>query len=87
MVRTVSQIWCLPVLLLVAACGPGRVDGTSEESLKESLEKVKAGLPENDREKLDQAIQEIAFEDLGLDDLLVAGMIKLAPRFQNLHMT
>jgi hypothetical protein len=49
------------------------VDGTSEESLKKSLEKVRAGLPENDREKLDQAIQDIAFEDLGLDDLLVAG--------------
>ena len=73
MARTVCKLLCFSSLLLLVACGPGRIDGTSDESLKSSLEKVRAGLPEEEREKLDRAIQEIAFEDLGFDDLLVAG--------------
>ena len=73
MLRTPCEILFFASLLVLAACGPGRVDGTSDESLKKSLEQVRTELPDDERTKFDQAIQEIAFADLGLNDLLVAG--------------
>lgn len=67
------QLVALILLPFLWACSNPRVEGSSDEELKESIEKVRGSLPEEDRTRFDQAIQELAFADVSLQDMMSAG--------------
>lgn len=54
---------------MLAACQP-RVDGSTDEAMQASIEKMKAGLSEEDQKKLQEALSLIAFEDAAQMNLL-----------------
>ena len=62
------------VLLLthLTSCGPPQIDGESEESFQNSLEKIKEDLEEDKSGKLDTALMVIAFAELDIDNILQA---------------
>ena len=59
--------------LLTAACGPPRIDNSTEEQLEASLETVREALSEEEREEFNAAVQTLAFEGLSLGGLLSDG--------------
>lgn len=56
------------------ACSAPRIDTSSDETTKESIEKVKASLPEEQREKFGEALLIVAMKDVeDLGDLVALG--------------
>lgn len=63
--KQISVILCLG-FLFIAGCSKPKIDATSDETLKASIEKVRESLPEGNRKEFDEAIQVLAFSNLDL---------------------
>lgn len=50
--------------LALAACGPKRIDASSDERLKGSIQAVKESLPDEKKTRFENAVQAIAFKDV-----------------------
>lgn len=71
------RIWgALAVILALSGCDQPRIDTSSDENMKSSIQKVRASLPEDKRESYDDALKVVAFSHLNLRDLMQAGMTK-----------
>lgn len=70
--KITATMTIINVILLLAGCGQPTVDTSSDEAMKSSIEKVKASLPEERREKFEDAIKRVAFNDLDFADLFQA---------------
>jgi len=56
--------------MMLTGCGKPKVDTSTDEKLKSSLEKVRASLPETQRAELDESVKTLAFANVdGLGDL------------------
>jgi hypothetical protein len=60
----------IAALLLLAGCSKPRVDGRSDDSLKASVEKVRASVPENQRDEFDKAIATVGMSKLSMERIL-----------------
>lgn len=60
--------------LLLSGCDHPKIDASNDESMKSSIQKVRASLPEEKRSSYDDALKTIAFSHLNFKDLMQAGM-------------
>lgn len=60
-------------LVTFTGCGDPRIDGTSNESMKESVQNIRESLPEPKRNEFDEAMQVLALDRLSLEDLITEG--------------
>jgi len=56
---TLRRLLIPVVLLLLAGCGPARIDASSDESMKRSIERIRAALPAEEKSRFDKALQDI----------------------------
>jgi hypothetical protein len=63
----------LIILLSLAGCSEPTVDATTDESMKASIAKVRAALPESKKAEYDEAIQLMAFSQINLKSLFSEG--------------
>ncbi|MGH7930058.1 MAG: DUF6694 family lipoprotein, partial [Candidatus Binatia bacterium] len=64
----------LPVALLVlGACAAPTIDTSTDETLKQSVERVRESLPEEQRDDFDNAVRDLALADLNIQDFLAQG--------------
>jgi|TARA_R100000935_G_scaffold57876_1_gene93021 hypothetical protein len=61
------------VLTILAGCSDPKIDASSDEAMKVSVEKVRESLPQVRRKEFDEAIQVLAFSNLNMMDLLAEG--------------
>lgn len=66
--------------LALVGCSDPKVDATSQESMKASLEKVRESLPEEKRAELDQALALLAFSQIDMESLM-AGSTTVASSY------
>jgi len=60
--------------LMLAGCGDPKVDAGTDEKMKDSIAKVKAALPEDNRSEFEEALKALAFADINnLGDLAAVG--------------
>lgn len=55
----------LVILVLTAGCGEKKVDSSSDESFIRSIESVKTSLSEEKKKEFEEAVQAIAFSEIG----------------------
>ncbi|HHJ4624058.1 DUF6694 family lipoprotein [Raoultella ornithinolytica] len=57
-----KRVWvALVVAFVLSGCDQPKIDTSSDESIKSSIKKVRASLPENKRASYDDALKEVAF--------------------------
>jgi len=59
--------------LLIIGCSDAKIDTSSDESMKASIEKVRKSLPENKRGAFNEALKLLAFSQINLKDILAEG--------------
>ncbi|MCK9522443.1 MAG: hypothetical protein M0R76_05270 [Proteobacteria bacterium] len=59
--------------LLLIGCSSPKVDTSSDETMKASIEKVRNSLPEAKRKDFDDSLQLLAFSQIELKDIFTAG--------------
>lgn len=57
----------------VAGCSKPTIDASSDEAMKESVQKVRESLPESKRTEFDEAIQVLAFSQIDLATIMAGG--------------
>lgn len=70
----------------VMACGAPTIDGSSDESLEESVEEVRSNLDEVERDQFDQALMTIALASIDVEnfaELAALGPNEIARRARN----
>ncbi len=60
-------------LLLAVGCGEPTIDTTSDNTTQESMQRVRASLPESKREEFDSAIQVLAFSNIDFANIMEEG--------------
>lgn len=70
----VRVLGLLIAITMLAACGDPKIDASSEEAMKSSVEKVRKALPEAKRKDFDEAMQVLAFGHIDIRDLLAEGV-------------
>lgn len=65
----------LPFLMavLIAGCSDPKIDATTDESMKASIEKVRQSLPQDKRDSFDEALKILAFSQIDLKGLFAEG--------------
>jgi hypothetical protein len=63
----------IAILFIPAACGCPKIDTSSDEALKASIQKVRESLSEDRRTIFDEALQIIAFNDLNSKPSFLTG--------------
>lgn len=64
--KKIAIAFVVSVSLLLSACGDPRIDGSSEEAYKASIEKVRGALDDKEKEEFDSALKQVAFSKLDL---------------------
>jgi hypothetical protein len=64
-------------ILLAFGCGDPKIDTSSDEKMKASIEQVRQSLPSNKRAEFDDAIKIIAFSSLDLKNIFSMGSASL----------
>lgn len=68
------MIICLVIAFaMFAGCSDPKIDVSSDEAMKVSVEKVRQSLPESKQKKFDEAMQVLAFNQIEMKDLLPQG--------------
>jgi len=70
------KILITPLLIsamFLVGCSEPTVDATTDESMKDSIAKVREALPENKRAEYDEAVQLMAFSQINLKSLFAEG--------------
>jgi len=63
------------LFLIVWSCsGEPKIDTSTEENMKSSIERVRQSLPEEQRSQFDEAIQILAFSEIEFKDILSKGV-------------
>ncbi|MBB1201392.1 hypothetical protein EGM70_13955 [Enterobacteriaceae bacterium 89] len=57
---------------MLTGCGEPKIDGSSDQALRESVQKVREALPEDKRTEFDDAIKVIAFQ-VSMKEMMQAG--------------
>jgi hypothetical protein len=65
--------FCVGAIALVVACSTPKVDTSTDDSMKKSIERVRGSLPEEKRADFDQAVRSLAFASLNLQDIMAHG--------------
>lgn len=65
-----KTILLLITLVFVTGCSEPKINASSEESMKSSVEKVRNSLTQSKRQEFDNAIQIIAFNQFDMQDLI-----------------
>lgn len=65
-----QAIYILAILTLVFSSCAKKIDGTSEESFKKSINEIKTSLSEEKKEKFEESIQLITFHGMDFSDLM-----------------
>jgi len=68
-----SKFIGLAMVVLVAACADPKVDTSSDDAMKASIEKIRQSLAEDKRVEFDQALRVVAFSQLDLKALMTEG--------------
>ncbi len=71
--RTKSIIFALGMTLLLAACAKPRIDTSSDEAMKKSIDAVRESLPEKERAKFDESLKIVAFNQMDFSTMIAAG--------------
>ncbi len=71
--RVVPWLAIAATLISIFGCSAPKIDASSEESLKRSLEKVRESLPESKRAEFDDAMTVLAFSEVDMKDLFAEG--------------
>lgn len=61
------------IVIAVAACSDPKIDASSDQTMKQSVEKVRASLPEAKRSQFDEALRVLAFSEISMKDLFAEG--------------
>lgn len=61
------------VFTILAGCNDPKIDASSDETMKTSVEKVRESLPDKKRKDFDEAIQVLAFSQIDLKDIFAEG--------------
>ncbi len=61
------------VTLIVVSCGDPKVDASTDESMKASIEKVRQSLPQDKKDSFDNALKILAFNQVDLKGLFAEG--------------
>jgi len=64
----------IAMTFLLTGCDQPKIDTSNDESMKSSIQKVRASLPEEKRASYDDALKTVAFSHLNFKDLMQAGM-------------
>ncbi|XHR27478.1 MAG: DUF6694 family lipoprotein [Chthoniobacteraceae bacterium] len=71
MTRRSLLLLTISLAVVLAGCGKPKIDGSTDQKMRESLEKVRAALPESSRSEFDESLKIIAFADVnGFGDLI-----------------
>lgn len=71
--KTINVFILALALLVLAGCGDPKIDVSTDETMKTSIEKVRKSLPESQRKEFDKALMELAFNQIELKDFLSQG--------------
>lgn len=72
--KTIKKILGLAiVVVLIAGCSDPKIDASSDESMKTSVQKVRKSLPESKRSDFDEAMKVLAFRNIDMKDLFTQG--------------
>ncbi len=63
----------LIVLTILAGCSDPKIDASSDESMKTSVEKVRKSLPASKQKEFDEAMQVLAFSQIDMKDIFTQG--------------
>jgi len=64
------RIFLVIFIGVIIGCGQPKIDTSSDEAMKASIEKVRKSLPENDRDKFDKAVMRLAFKNFSLENAM-----------------
>lgn len=68
-ILTVVMIFLIPL----SAIGAPKIDATSDETMKKTIDMVRASLPENKREPFNEALKTVMFSQIDMGDLIASG--------------
>jgi len=68
-----KKILAFVLLSACLACAAPKIDTTTDDSMKKSIERVRQALPEEKRADFDNAVRELALADLDFRDLMAQG--------------
>lgn len=68
---------------LLSACDKPKIDASTDESMKESIQKIRETLPQEKQPQFDDALKVVAFSQVSMRDLMQAGVTKDADFVQN----
>lgn len=72
--KTIKKILGLAlIVVLIAGCSDPKIDASSDESMKASVQKVRESLPESKRGDFDEAMKVLAFSKIDMKDLFTQG--------------
>ncbi len=71
--KNLKLIFCILVIVVFVGCSEPKIDASTDESLKASVEKVKKSLPESEKKEFDEAMQMIAFSQIDIKKLIAQG--------------
>lgn len=60
----------LVILLFFVGCGNPKIDATTDETLKDSIAKVRMKLSDEDKERFDKAVQILAFKKIDFKEIM-----------------
>ncbi|MEK9497795.1 DUF6694 family lipoprotein [Photorhabdus sp. P32] len=60
--------------LALSGCDKPKIDASNDESMKESIQKVRESLPEDKRSQFDDALMIVAFSQISMQDLIQGGI-------------
>lgn len=72
-VKTLLLLLLSVTLITLSGCSDPKIDTSSDESMKASIEKVRQSLPQEKKKVFDEAIQVLAMSQLNLKDLFTQG--------------
>lgn len=61
----------MAVAILVVGCSDPKINSSSEEAFKASIEKVRQSLDDQKRQEFDSALQQVAFSNLNIEAMLM----------------
>jgi len=71
--KNIKLIWLAFILTSLAGCNDPKIDASSNDSMKASVQKVRESLPEPKRKEFDEAMQILAFSQIDVKDLFTQG--------------
>ena len=71
MCQKLSMILCAGIIL--SGCGDPRINAATDDSMKESIEKVRQSLPQPRREQFDESIKILVFSQIDMKQLMADG--------------